>query len=157
MERTKTVKKENAKMEARELVFPEVCTQPQCMLRDKGFDSEFSADLILRLLSGEDIAVAVPADRRIVGIEHCRRCVLSVLRDGRPLATAEELKELVESGQRSHRRYRRWRRHTLSVAGRKGGEALLITLADLARTKPKAFDRLMPTIMKKAEQALQGV
>ncbi len=96
-------------MEERELVYPEVCTQPQCMLRDKDFDSKFAADLILQLLSGEDIAAAVPADRRIVEFDRCRRCVLSVLRDGGPIATAEELKVLVESGQRSKRRLRRSR------------------------------------------------
>ena len=50
-----------------------------------------------------------------------------------------------------------WVHYSNSLAGRKGGEALLTTLADLARDKPEAFDRLAPTIMKKAEQALQGV
>ena len=97
-------------METREPVFPEVCTQPQCMLREKGFDAEFAADLIRRLLSGEDVSEAVPAERRIDPFDRCRRCVLSVVRGRRPIATAEELKELVVADRRWHRRRRRSRR-----------------------------------------------
>ncbi len=110
LEHTEIMKKKGPKMEAREPVFPEVCTQPQCMLRDESFDSEFAADLIVRLLSGEDVSEAVPAERRIDPFDLCRRCVLSVARGGRPIVTAEELKELIVAGRRSHRRRRRSRR-----------------------------------------------
>ena len=89
------MKKNETRKEARATVWPEVCTQSQCMLRDEGFDSEFAADLIVRLLSGEDVSASLPEDRRIVRFDRCDRCVLSVMRDGRPIATAEELKELV--------------------------------------------------------------
>ncbi len=103
------MKKEMEKIETREPVLPEVCTQPQCMLRDRGFNSEFAANLIVRLLSGEEVWDLIPEDRLIVGLDRCRRCVRSVLRDGRPIATAEELEELVAAGQRFRRRLRRSR------------------------------------------------
>jgi len=104
------MKKDEARMEARKLDLPEVCTQPQCMLRDKEFDGEYAADLIIRLLAGEDVAQTVPEERHIVGFERCRRCAQSVLRNGRTIATPEELRELISEGQRSHRRLRRSRR-----------------------------------------------
>ena len=104
------MKKDETMMEAKKIDLPEVCTQPQCMLRDKEFDSQFAADLVIRLLAGEDVTESIPDDRHIIGFDRCRRCAQSVLKDKRTIATPEELGELVSEGQRSNRRLRRSRK-----------------------------------------------
>lgn len=105
------MKSKETKTSVKDREFLEVCTQPQCMVRDEGFDPELAAGMLVQILSGEDVSEAIPEDRRIVGFERCNRCALSVLEGGRPIATPEELKELVAAGRRSHRRFRRSRTH----------------------------------------------
>ncbi len=88
----------------------EACTQPACLLRSEGMGSELIAELIARLISGEDLSELVPPDRVITRKDRCLRCVHSVMRDRGPLATVEEL-ERIEAGRRSSRRqriHRRW-------------------------------------------------
>jgi hypothetical protein len=87
----------------------EACTQPQCLLRSEGMGSEFLAELVVRLLSGEDLSGVVPPDRLITRKERCLRCVRSVMQDRGAFATAEELKR-IEAGKRASRRMRSHRR-----------------------------------------------
>jgi len=89
------------------------CTQPQCLLRDEDVGPEFVADLIIRLLAGEDVDVskAIPFERMITYREWCRQCLLDVVREKGPLETVEELRQ-IEDGRRAHRRERRARRRT---------------------------------------------
>jgi hypothetical protein len=90
--------------------WPEVCVQPQCVLRDDDFDAELAAQSILRLLSGEDVSDTFPPERRITRFDRCRRCVSSVLKGGLPIPTDEEFASAVTAGRRSQLRQRRSRR-----------------------------------------------
>ena len=49
-----------------------------------------------------------------------------------------------------------WMDAANNIASREGGQTLMMTLGDLARTKPEAFDRLAPTITDEVWQALRG-
>ena len=89
---------------------PPACTQPQCLLRDAEVGPEFLADLVVKLMAGEDVdaSSAVSPDQVITYYDRCRKCVLDVMREKGPLPTVEELRR-IEEGRRSHRRERRER------------------------------------------------
>lgn len=85
----------------------ETCTQPKCFLREDGVDSRSLAELIVRVLAGEDVAMQSP----IQPYERCVGCVQCVLRGGRPLPTIEQVERSFKVGiwtyRRSQRRMRR--------------------------------------------------
>jgi hypothetical protein len=89
---------------------PAACTQPQCLLRDEEVGPEFLADLICKLMAGEDIdaSKAIPQDKLITYYDRCRKCVIDVMQEKGPLETVGELRR-IEEGRRSHRRERRER------------------------------------------------
>ncbi len=89
------------------------CTQPQCLLRNEDVGPEFIADLIVRLMAGEDVDVSseVSPKQIITYQERCKQCVLDVVREKGPLRTVEELRR-IEEGRRAHRRERRARRRS---------------------------------------------
>jgi hypothetical protein len=90
--------------------WPEVCVQSQCALRDADFDSDFAADLIVRLLSGEDVSDVFPEERKITRFERCHSCAVSVLSGGAPIPTDEGYAAAIAAGRQSQLRRRRSRR-----------------------------------------------
>ena len=84
----------------------ESCTQPECFLREDGVDSRSLAELIVRALAGEDVAMQSP----IQPYERCVGCVQCVLQGGRPLPTIEEVERYLELGRWTYRRSQRRRR-----------------------------------------------
>lgn len=91
-----------------------ICTQPQCMFRDKEIDCEFLANVLVRLAAGEDVSDFAPAAREIIPDQRCTCCALRVMADRKPLPTVEELEGLVEAGRWTYRRHRRQRRREVS-------------------------------------------
>ncbi len=103
----------------------QACTQPQCLLRDEEVGPAFIADLIVRLMAGEDVDFSHEAfsERIITAKKRCIGCVLDVMRGKGPLPTVEELRR-IEEGLRYHRRVRReYRReaHRISTRPSKAG------------------------------------
>ena len=86
--------------------FP-LCTGEPCLLRDTDVDSKSIAKLVLRAMSGEDLADLVALKPPFVARDQCLGCVLRVMRGGGPLRTVAEQARLVEAGRRSYRRRRR--------------------------------------------------
>ncbi len=86
--------------------FP-LCTGEPCLLRDRDFNSEFIARLLLRWMSGEDLTDLVALKPPFVARDQCLGCVLQVMRGFSPLRTVAQQKQLIEAGQRSWRRNRR--------------------------------------------------
>jgi hypothetical protein len=64
--------------------FVEACTQPECLLLDKGVDCRFLAELVVRVLSGEDVSNVMAGKSPIHPHEHCMDCALRVMRGGEP-------------------------------------------------------------------------
>ncbi len=98
----------------------EACTQPQCLMRDEEVGPAFIADLIVRLMAGEDVDVSheMSSERIITAKKRCIGCVLDVMRGEGPLPTVEELRR-IEEGLRSHRTARReYRREAHRIATR---------------------------------------
>ncbi len=83
----------------------EPCTQPECLLWEEGVDCGSLAELVVRVLSGEDVSNVMAGEspiqphepafyepktrgsRRSSPIqphEHCLDCVLRVMRGGKP-------------------------------------------------------------------------
>jgi hypothetical protein len=87
--------------------FMESCTQPECCLREKDVDSRFLADLIVRVLAGEDVSDVIGKNPAIQPFERCVECVLQIQKGGGPLQTVDEVEHLIEAGRWSHRRSRR--------------------------------------------------
>lgn len=98
---------EDLEIQELEAVFGEICTQDQCIFRDKKFDRDFVAEVLWRVASGRDVSELVPEEQRITPRECCRRCARAVLEGQSPLRTAAELKRLIERGEWSGRRERR--------------------------------------------------
>ena len=88
--------------------FP-LCTGEPCMLRDRDFNSDFIARLLLRVMSGEDLADLVALKPPFVARDQCLDCIRQVLRGWGPLRTVAEQERMIEAGQRSWRRSRRRR------------------------------------------------
>ncbi len=86
--------------------FP-LCTGEPCLLRDTGFDSEFIAKLMLRAMSGEDLAGLVALKSPFVARDQCLDCICQVLRGWGPLRTVAEQERLIDAGRHSWRRNRR--------------------------------------------------
>jgi hypothetical protein len=105
-------KVKNAQLSKRVHLFdwPEVCVQSQFALRDADFDADFAADLIVRLLSGEDVSDVFPEQRQITRFERCHDCAVSVLSGGAPIPTDEGYAAAISAGRRSQTRRRRARR-----------------------------------------------
>jgi hypothetical protein len=85
----------------------ESCTQPECLLREEEVDSRFLANLIVRVLAGEDVSDVMAGKSPIRPYERCVECVLKIQGGGGPLPSVEEVEELLEAGRWSHRRSRR--------------------------------------------------
>jgi hypothetical protein len=62
----------------------EPCTQPECLLWEEGVDCGSVAELVVRILSGEDVSNAMTEKSPIQPHEHCVNCVLRVMRGGEP-------------------------------------------------------------------------
>ena len=84
-----------------------LCTGEPCLLRDSGVDSEFVAKLVLRAMSGQDLADLVASKPPFVARDQCLGCVLRVMSGRGPLRTVAEQGRSVEAGRRSYRRHRR--------------------------------------------------
>ena len=85
----------------------ESCTQPECLLREKEVDSRFLAELIVRVLAGEDVSDVVAGKSPIQPYERCIECVLQIQDGHGPLPTVEEVEDRLKAGRWSHRRQRR--------------------------------------------------
>ena len=83
----------------------EACTQPKCLLRERKVDCRSLAELIVRVLAGEDVTEDVKSP--IQPHERCAGCVERVMGGGKPLPTVEEVERLLEAGRWSNRRSRR--------------------------------------------------
>ena len=84
-----------------------LCTDDRCLLRDDCVGSVFIADLVLRVMSGEDVSELISSKPSFTRKDQCLECVLRVMRDRRPLRTVAEYEKLVDAGRWSHRRWRR--------------------------------------------------
>ncbi len=84
-----------------------VCTQPWCPLRDKEAGSAFIGELVIRVVSGEDVHDVIPSNRTINRRDVCRECAERVMRDLTPLLTVAQRDRTIEAGHRSYRRHRR--------------------------------------------------
>ena len=84
-----------------------VCTQPWCPLRDKEAGSAFIAELVIRIVSGEDVHDVIPSNRTINRRDECRQCAERVMRDLTPLLTVAQRNRTAETGRWSYRRHRR--------------------------------------------------
>ena len=62
----------------------EPCTQPECLLWEEGVDCGSLAELVVRVLSGEDVSNVMAGKSPIQPHEHCLDCVLRVIRGGKP-------------------------------------------------------------------------
>ena len=94
-------------------------------MRDEEVGPAFIADLIVRLMAGEDVDISheVSPEQIITAKKRCIGCVLDVMRGKGPLPTVEELRR-IEEGRRSHRRVRREHRragHRISTPPSKAG------------------------------------
>ena len=85
----------------------ESCMQPECLLQEDGVDSRSLAELIVRMLAGEDFQIESP----IVNCERCVECAQRILQGGGPLPTQKEIERSLELGRWTYRRTKRRRRH----------------------------------------------
>lgn len=85
----------------------EPCAQPECILQEKGVNSRFLAQLIVKVLAGEDVSSCTLERSPIYPYERCVECVLRIQGGGGPLPSVDEIEHLLEAGRWSHRRSRR--------------------------------------------------
>ena len=64
--------------------FVEACSQPECLLWEEGVDCRSLAELVVRILSGEDVSNVMAGKSPIHRYERCMDCVLRVMRGGEP-------------------------------------------------------------------------
>jgi hypothetical protein len=64
--------------------FLEACAQPECLLWKEGVDSRSLGQLVVRVLSGEDVSDALAGKSPIDPHEQCLDCALRVMRGGEP-------------------------------------------------------------------------
>jgi len=81
----------------------ESCTQPDCHLQEAGVNSHSLAELIVRVLAGEDVDIESP----IHPYGRCMECTERVLRGGNPLPTVDRVTRSVKAGKLAYRRSRR--------------------------------------------------
>jgi hypothetical protein len=79
----------------------ELCTQPECFLREKGVDSRSIAELVVRALAGVAMKSFIQPNERCVG------CTQRILQGGTPLPTVAEFERSREIGRWAYRRSRR--------------------------------------------------
>ena len=85
----------------------EPCTQRECYLREEGVNCHALAEMIVRTIAGEDVAVKSPIQK----YERCVGCVQRILQGGKPLPTVEEVERSLAAGRLAQRRERRRERH----------------------------------------------
>ena len=85
----------------------DICTQPDCLLREEDVDCRALAKLIVRVIAGEDVSQVMDGKSPIRAYPRCTECALRVMGGEKPLPGIEELERLLEAGQSSHRRRRR--------------------------------------------------
>lgn len=83
------------------------CTQPACLLRQKGLDPGFFAKVLVRALAGDCLDDVVPESCMIQTRPQCTLCALRVMQGGRAYLTADEWRQLDDLGQWHQRRQRR--------------------------------------------------
>ena len=81
----------------------ESCTHPECFLREPGVDSRSIAELVVRVLAGEDVAM----NSYIQLNERCVGCTQRILQGGTPLPTVAEVERSLAMGRWTYRRSRR--------------------------------------------------
>ena len=64
--------------------FVEACTQPECLLWEEGVDCRALAEMVVRVLSGEDVSNVMAGKSPIHPSGRCIDCVLRVMRGGEP-------------------------------------------------------------------------
>jgi hypothetical protein len=62
----------------------EPCTQPECLLWEESVDCGSLAELVVHVLSGEDVSNVMAGKSPIQPHEHCLDCALRVVRGGKP-------------------------------------------------------------------------
>ncbi len=60
------------------------CAQPECLLWEDGVDCGSLGELVVRVLSGEDVSNVMAGKSPIQPHEHCLDCVLRAIRGGKP-------------------------------------------------------------------------
>lgn len=85
----------------------EPCPQPECLLQEKGVDSRYLAQLIVKVLAGEDLSASAAERSPIHSYERCVECVLRIQCGSGPLPSVDEVENRLEAGRWSHRRSRR--------------------------------------------------
>jgi hypothetical protein len=81
----------------------ESCDQPKCFLRKEGVDRHALAQILVRVLAGETVAVKATIEPHA----RCVDCVERVWRCGHPLPTIEDVERSIRAGRWTHRRSRR--------------------------------------------------
>jgi hypothetical protein len=90
-----------------------LCTDSgnECLLRADHVGSEFVANLLVRLMAGDDVSQVMRGRPRLVPGKQCVECAQRVMQDLAPLKTVEQWGEQVREGKRSNRRQRRRNQH----------------------------------------------
>jgi hypothetical protein len=83
----------------------------ECLLRADHVGSEFAANLLVRLMAGDDVSQVMRGRPRLVPGKQCVECAQRVMQDLAPLKTAEQWGEEAREGKRSNRRQRRRSQH----------------------------------------------
>ena len=84
-----------------------VCTQPWCPLRDRDAGPAFIADLVVRMISGEDVHDVIPSNRTINRRDVCQGCAERVMGGLPPLLTVSQRDRILGEGHRSYVKGRR--------------------------------------------------
>ena len=82
----------------------EACTQPQCLLQRRGMGSRNLAELMVRVLAGEDVSGALAEAVPILPQMSCVDCTEHVMHGGRPLPMVAEVERRLAAGRLAHRR-----------------------------------------------------
>ncbi len=89
----------------------ETCTQPACVLQDPDVDKEYLAEVLVRVMAGENPADVIGEEHRIRLGAPCVECTVRVLGGHRPFLTEEQHERLVHLGHWTYQRNRRRRAH----------------------------------------------
>ena len=84
-----------------------ICTQPSCLFKREGFNSEHLANILIRTLAGERIEGMVLESERILARPQCFYCALRVMQGLKAYLTEAEWSCLDDLGDWHHRRQRR--------------------------------------------------
>ncbi len=87
-----------------------ICVQSCCLFKRSGFNVQYLAGFLLRILGGESPGNIVSESEQIEARPQCTPCALRVMQGRKANLTEEEWDHLADLGRWHHRRQRR-RKH----------------------------------------------